>query len=214
MKSYALALLALVALVAAGISYIALRPVSPRPVPPPPAIKSTPTTVANPAVPPLVGPLAPIPSINTQASTAAAPQKFTVLADPAASLARVEQLTGGFNASDVPELAAYLSHPNAEVRKAARMGLLVLGDPAASPYLHAAANAQPDPAEAAELRETATFLVQPNLAGTPAPHLTPAEAAQRQSEARDQANFDPLLSPSTQPEPAAQPTPPTPYVQP
>ncbi len=214
MKTYALALLALVALVAVGIGVIALRPVSPRPVPPPPVIKSA--SAPSPSVP--VAPLVAPPQSNTPTAapltTGTAPQKFTVPADPAAALARVEQLSASFNANDVPELAAYLSHPSADVRHAARMGLLILGAPAASSYLHAAANALVDPAEAAEMRETATFLLQPKLVGEPAPSLTRDEAAKRQSELRDQAKFDPLLSPSTQPEPPLEPTQPTPYVQP
>lgn len=213
MKSYALALLALVAVVAVGITLAAMRSVSPRHVPPPPVVSSP--TAATPAVAakPLI---APPPAATAAPVPAAPPQRFTVLADTAAAQARIEQLTATFNANDVPELAAYLSHPDATIRQAAHMGLLVLGDPAASPYLHAAANALLDPAEAAKLRESATFLVQPKLAGAPAPHLTPAEAAQRQIELREQVAFDPLLSPANSPVPSPEPapTPPTPFVQP
>lgn len=76
-------------------------------------------------------------------------------------LVEIEQISVTYDAKELPKLEPYLLHPDAEVRKAAMNGMVVLGDSAASPLLRKAAEKAPTPQEAVALTEAADFMALP-----------------------------------------------------
>lgn len=76
-------------------------------------------------------------------------------------LAEIEQLSVTYDAKELPRIEPYLLHPDAEVRKAAMNGMIVLGDSTAAPLLRKAAEKAPTPQEAVALTEAADFMELP-----------------------------------------------------
>ncbi|QJE98779.1 hypothetical protein [Luteolibacter luteus] len=79
----------------------------------------------------------------------------------AALLAEIEQFSVSYDAKELPKIEPYLLHPDAEVRKAAMNGMIVLGDSAAAPLLRKAAEKAPTPQEAVALTEAADYMELP-----------------------------------------------------
>ncbi len=76
------------------------------------------------------------------------------------TLEAIQELVVTYDAASVPALARFLSSQDAEIRNAAREGLIQLGERAAIPYLEEAAR-RAAPEEAQALREAAEFLALP-----------------------------------------------------
>lgn len=66
---------------------------------------------------------------------------------------------------ELPKIKPYLLHPDAEVRKAALEGMVVLGDAAASPLLRDAAREVTSTKEAIEMMQAAEYLELPSARG-------------------------------------------------
>lgn len=106
---------------------------------------------------------------NAMPSSPGSKEEIAGKADPAALddkqrdelLAEIEQISVTYDAKELPKLDPYLLHPDAEVRKAAMNGMVVLGDSAAAPLLRKAAEMAPTPQEAVALTEAAEFMELP-----------------------------------------------------
>lgn len=73
----------------------------------------------------------------------------------------IQTLASTYDTANVPKIAPYLTHADASVRLAARMGLIQVGDASAVPYLRSALAAATDDEERAALEETIEFLSLP-----------------------------------------------------
>ncbi|WP_345738412.1 HEAT repeat domain-containing protein [Prosthecobacter algae] len=80
---------------------------------------------------------------------------------------------------ELPKIKPYLLHPDAEVRKAALDGMVVLGDAAASPMLRDAARQVTSTKEAIELMQAAEYLELPSATGLLKSGTTKAETGPR-----------------------------------
>lgn len=70
-----------------------------------------------------------------------------------------------YDPAELPKIKPYLLHPDAEVRKAALDGMVVLGDAAASPLLRDAARQVTSTKEAIEMMQAAEYLELPSATG-------------------------------------------------
>jgi len=136
-----------------------------RPPAPAPAALVSPTPPPAPQPPDVAAPAPAAPNGDNEPASPLPPGK-----DPAApegispsreqTLEAIQDLAVTYDAASVPALARYLSNRDAEIRAAARDGLIQLGERAAIPYLQEAAR-QAAPEEAQALREAAEFLALP-----------------------------------------------------
>ncbi len=148
-------------LIGAGAgAFFARRGASPKE--PPPAATAKPASVADTTTHarsdatqvPAADATAPSP-----ADPSASPPAAALLSGEAA-IQTIDELTVTYDAASVPALARYLRHADADIRAAARDGLINLGERAAIPFLEdAAKTASADEAKA--LREAAEFLALP-----------------------------------------------------
>ncbi|MGC4017739.1 MAG: HEAT repeat domain-containing protein [Luteolibacter sp.] len=79
----------------------------------------------------------------------------------------IEQAVTTYEPAAVKTIAAFLQDPDAEVRIAARDGLIQLGEQDAIPVLRLAATRMSDPQEAAACRDAADYLEMPSWSDTP-----------------------------------------------
>lgn len=196
MKTYALALLAIVLLTAAGI-FVVARPRAP--LTPPPVVVTTvstgetkrpPREPAQPVVssvtaentpdttPPAPGPGVRPPLAEHGIAPAPPPEERLLSTDGdeagantpfATERAEIHLLAASNNPGNVVPLARYLEHADAGVREEARNGLIMLGAKSGAPFLSAAAAKSADPAESELLKEAAEFLANPPPPPAPEP---------------------------------------------
>lgn len=184
MKPYALALLAIVGLTSLGIFLIARKSVAPAGGP---VIVAPPPKIAPPTVPTLEPPAPAHEAARRQAATTASrPPATTPQAvgspnatdaatlaiaeadsnngagpDPVATgKALIQSLVAANNPGNVPAIARYLEHDNAELRQEAVLGLLALGEKSGAPFLIAATVKARTPEEADAFKEAADFLTK------------------------------------------------------
>lgn len=140
----------------------------PRPEPVAPSVAEAPAAPAGHAAPTPApapagetAPAASAASSGTEPPAVAAAPAAPPLLDGEAAQEAITDLAVTYDAASVPALARYLAHSDAEVRSAAREGLVQLGERAAIPFLEAAAKSASDAEEARALREAAEFLALP-----------------------------------------------------
>ncbi|MBC8009037.1 MAG: HEAT repeat domain-containing protein [Burkholderiales bacterium] len=195
MKSYVLALLAIVALTSLGIYLVARKPanvrtppvvVIPAPPAPPPAIPRVPPAdpasilVPSPANVAATNPAAPASSHHLVTGIVARktdqPGAPFPAEDPlAAERESIHALATSNNPANVPAIARYLDHADAGIRQEAVLGLITLGEKAGAPFLIAATVKARTPEEADTLREAADFLnkgVKDTSLPPPVPEVT------------------------------------------
>ena len=97
---------------------------------------------------------------NSSDKTPSLPPEPETTASREQTLETIQDLAVTYDAASVPALARFLSNRDAEIRAAARDGLIQLGERAAIPYLQEAAR-KAAPEEAQALREAAEFLALP-----------------------------------------------------
>lgn len=192
MKKYALALLAIFLLTAAGIFIAAKSSMRGTTVAAPPGVASGAATTAlsggkrlarpdiqesdgaeSPAASASSAPPAIVAEMrrdNRSEAGAATVESTTGSADAfAAERAEIRLLATSNNPGNVAPLSRYLDHRDASIREEARNGLLMLGDKSAAPFLNAAAAKAADPVESETLKEIADYLVNPPPAEPAAP---------------------------------------------
>ena len=130
-----------------GSKQTAPAPSPAMPAPPSPAASHVPAEAGTDA------------SVPAESSTVPVTPQASLLNGEAAQEA-ISELSSTYDAASVPALALYLKHSDAEIRAAARDGLINLGERAAIPFLEEAAKAAPAD-EAIQLREAAEFLALP-----------------------------------------------------
>lgn len=79
-----------------------------------------------------------------------------------ALLEKIHDASVTYDPQQLPIIAEFLLHDEAEVRKAALDGMIVLGDSAAAPLLRQAALSAPTPQEAVALEEAADYMELPS----------------------------------------------------
>ncbi|MBB5036719.1 HEAT repeat domain-containing protein [Prosthecobacter dejongeii] len=80
-------------------------------------------------------------------------------------LEAINDVATTYDPVELPKIKPYLLHPDAEVRKAALDGMVVLGDAAASPLLRDAARQVTSNKEAIEMMQAAEYLELPSATG-------------------------------------------------
>lgn len=142
------------------------RPAGPKPSFPTPSTtaSSSPdtaarTTVTGPSTPLAAGDAAPAPA-TSPARDETPPPPGEASTGREQTLEAIQELAVTYDAASVPALARFLSNADAEIRAAARDGLIQLGERAAIPYLEEAAR-HATAEEANALREAAEFLALP-----------------------------------------------------
>lgn len=101
-------------------------------------------------------------SVVESAPQAQAARAVEPLPSGEAARTAITELAITYDAAAVPELARFLTHPDPEIRTAAREGLISLGERAAIPWLKDAARTAPAE-EAIALKQAAEFLALPSL---------------------------------------------------
>lgn len=84
------------------------------------------------------------------------------LASQEVILKKIEDAAVTYDAKALPQIEPYLSHADAEIREAAKNGMINLGDAAAGPLLRKAAKNAPTPQEAVALLEAADYVELPS----------------------------------------------------
>lgn len=74
----------------------------------------------------------------------------------------IEEAAISYSSEELPKIQPFLLHPDAEVREAALLGMVRLGDAAAAPMLRAASQQAPSPDEAVSMRQAAAFVELPS----------------------------------------------------
>lgn len=80
----------------------------------------------------------------------------------AATLEEINEAAVTYDAKALPRIQPYLTHPDPEIREAAKNGMIVLGDAAAGPLLREASRKVATPQEAVALLEAADYVELPS----------------------------------------------------
>lgn len=162
-KSVPLAV-ALVAIIA--LAYFTRKPdtaAAPSPASITPRPTTAPVTFAAPQPTPGSAPATDASEATNDAPAASPPAPAVALSpeQKQAAIDRMHDAMVSYEPSQVPVIAAYLTHSDPELREIARDSLIQMGEAAAAHHLRAAAQKLTDPAEAAALLEAAEFLELP-----------------------------------------------------
>lgn len=77
-------------------------------------------------------------------------------------LAVIHEASVTYDPRQLPKIAAFLHHPDAQIRQGAIDGMIVLGDSAAAPLLREAAQSASSPQEAVALENAAAYIELPS----------------------------------------------------
>lgn len=106
-----------------------------------------------------------VPHVGSQAESNGQTERnesIPVATTPEQIYAVIEDAATSYSAEDLPKIKPYLTHPDPEIRKAARQGVVTLGDAAGGPLLREAAMFATSAEEATALREAADYVELPS----------------------------------------------------
>lgn len=102
------------------------------------------------------------PSTTTRAGHNNPNTESTSVTDKEGILNEIQEASVTYDPGQLPRIAAFLNHTDAQIRQAAIDGMIVLGDSAAAPLLREAAKNALTAKEAVELEEAAAYMELPS----------------------------------------------------